>query len=394
MYIVRANRYIYITQLLLKRNSRTSSIIGDWMNYSKIHSNICSNTHSYILPCMAILAAFLLSGFASGQDTQDFLEGGYVGYSRTDDPGLAGMLRWLDQPVYNYPWYTSTGGSFYSQPYSETAFTPYREYYTTTGTKPSGGIVSNPAKYDISGKTPSVVYYGAGVGLPYSQYASLAPPRTGDLWIQGANNWTQYVVCPVGTWLQLVANAPAGGSAGFYEVVQTDTASTKYMIYQFNAGYNSMNYMADKVGRHMLYFVLKNQPRNVVVVDVFSQAPTISGSSGVTTYPVTTQRTVPVNPLGEGGNSGSFKTGKSSSLTSEGIATTTTTTTTSDGRTITTTNGVTTITPSGQTVLTSDGTYQTTTSPDGTQTTTSFPQGTTLTTSGDGQTTTTGSGWI
>ena len=345
---------------------------------------------------MAILAAFLLSGFASGQGTQDFLEGGYVGYSRTDDPGLAGMLRWLDQPVYNYPWYSSTGGSFYNQPYSETTFNPYREYYSTAGTtvstKPSGGIVSNPASYDISGRTPSLVYYGAGVGLPYSQYASLSPSKTCDLWIQGANNWTQYVVCPVGTWLQLVANAPAANPAGFYEVVQTDTATTKYMIYQFNAGYNSMNYLADQVGRHMLYFVQNNQPSNVVVVDVFSQSPAVSGSAGVTTYPVTTQSTLPVNPLGKGGSAGSFKTGKSSSLTSDGVRTTTTTTTTPDGRTVTTTNGVTTITPAGQTVLTSDGTYQTNTSPDGTQTTTISPQGTTVTT-GDGVITTTGSGW-
>jgi len=364
------------------------ALSGDWMNYNEIYSNM--------LPCMAILAAFLLSGFASGQDNQDFLEGGYVGYSRTDDPGLAGMLRWLDQPVYSYPWYSSSGSSFYNQPYSETTFNPYREYYSTAGTtastKPSGGIVSNPAKYDIRGRTPSVVYYGAGVGLPYSQYASLAPSKTCDLWIQGANNWTQYVVCPVGTWLQLVANAPAAGPAGFYEVVQTDTAATKYMIYQFNAGYNSMNYLADKVGRHMLYFVLKNQPSNVVVVDVFYQAPAVSGSKGVTTYAGTTQ--VPANPLGKGGSAGSFKTGRSSSLNSDGIATTTTTTTTPDGRTVTTTNGVTTITPPGQTVITSDGTYQTTTSPDGTQTTTSSPWGSTVTTTGDGLMASTSSGWI
>jgi hypothetical protein len=33
-----------------------------------------------------------------------------------------------------------------------------------------------------------------------------------------------------------------------------------------------MNFNADQVGRHMLYFVVNNQPSNVVVVDVFSQA--------------------------------------------------------------------------------------------------------------------------
>jgi hypothetical protein len=35
-----------------------------------------------------------------------------------------------------------------------------------------------------------------------------------------------------------------------------------------------MNYNADQVGRHTLYFVVNNQPSNVVVVDVFAQTTT------------------------------------------------------------------------------------------------------------------------
>ena len=81
------------------------------------------------------------------------------------------------------------------------------------------------------------------------------------------------MVCPVGTWLQLVAYAPVAGPAGFYETTQTDTTSTKYKTYEFNQGYNTMNFNADQVGRHMLYFVVNNQPSNTVIVDVFSQAP-------------------------------------------------------------------------------------------------------------------------
>ena len=136
-----------------------------------------------------------------------------------------------------------------------------------------GGIISNPTKFDITQKAPSSVYYGAGVGLPYTQYAAVVPSKTNDLWIQGATNWTQYVVSPVGTWLQLVAYAPVEGPAGFYEMIQTDTTSSKYKTYQFNQGYNTMNFKADQVGRHMLYFVVNSQPSNVVVVDVFAQAP-------------------------------------------------------------------------------------------------------------------------
>jgi len=188
------------------------------------------------------------------------------------DPGLSSMLQWMDQPVSNFPWYTANE-SFYTQPYNETTFSPFTEYYVPSGTPVVGGIISNPTKFDITKKTPSRVYYGAGVGLPYSQYASTVPSKTNDLWVEGTTNWTQYVVSPVGTWLQLVAYAPVEGPAGFYETIQTDTTSSKYKTYQFNQGYNTMNFNADQVGRHMLYFMVNSQPSNVVVVDVFAKAP-------------------------------------------------------------------------------------------------------------------------
>ena len=73
-----------------------------------------------------------------------------------------------------------------------------------------------------------------------------------------------------------------------------------------------MNYNADQVGRHTLYFVVNNQPSNVVVVDVFAQAP-----AGRNYY------------------------------TPNGL-----TTTTSNGLTTTTSNGLTTTTSNGQTAIT------------------------------------------
>jgi hypothetical protein len=33
-----------------------------------------------------------------------------------------------------------------------------------------------------------------------------------------------------------------------------------------------MNFNADQLGRHTLYFVVNSQPSNVVVVDVFAEA--------------------------------------------------------------------------------------------------------------------------
>lgn len=199
------------------------------------------------------------------------------------DLGLASMENWLNQPANYFPWYSSGGSSFYSQGYSDSTFSPFREFYTTSGMPVVGGIISTPTKFDIAQKTPATVYFGAGQALPYSQYISTVPSKTNDLWVLGATNWSQYVVSPVGTWLQLVANAPVGGSAGFYEIVQTDTPAIKYSTYQFNQGYNIMNFNANQVGRHMLYFVVNNQPSNVVVVDVFAQVPTTQYQTGAPT---------------------------------------------------------------------------------------------------------------
>jgi hypothetical protein len=240
-------------------------VIGDYMPYEK---------NNVILICMAALAACLLLSTASGQ--ADFLEGGYVasGDRSMADPGISGMLQWLDRPV-NLPWYSSDS-SFYKQAAPATTFTPYKEYYTAlgsaVGTAAGSGIISNPARYDIAEKSPSSVYYGSGAGLPFSQYSASVQSQTNDLWIQGESNWTQYVICPTGTWLQLIAHAPAAGTAGFYEMVQTDTTSSKFSTYQFGQGYNSMNFQANEIGRHMLYFVIESQPSNVVIIDVLAQA--------------------------------------------------------------------------------------------------------------------------
>lgn len=198
---------------------------------------------------------------------------------RSSDSGISGMVQWLDRPVPVFPWYSSTD-KFYTERIPETYFSPYQEYYTRTGyyvelgtpAPATGGVVTDPVTFDIATATPSNVYYGAGLGLPYSQYLTLAPSLTNDLWVRGEANWTQYVVSPVGNYLQLVADVPIEGHAGFYEVVQGDTTAPRYKTYQFSEGYNTMDFYADQVGRHMLYFVINNQPSNVVIVDVFNPA--------------------------------------------------------------------------------------------------------------------------
>ena len=97
-----------------------------------------------------------------------------------------------------------------------------------------------------------------------------------------------------------------------------------------------MNFYADQVGRHTLYFVVNNQPSNVVVVDVFAQAQPGTGKGGI--VPITGQN----QPIVLGNNG-------QNSYTSNGLTTTTS-------------NGFTTTTSSGQTTTTSDGTGTTVTS--------------------------------
>jgi len=210
------------------------------------------------LMCMTALAACLLTGIAWGED---YLEGGYVSsYDRSAimDKGIAGMVQWLDLPV---------PGS---------AFAPYKEYYKTTVSPTMfvmSDAVSSPVQYDITGQMPAGVYYRNGQWLSYATYATSRITQSNDLWISGQTNWTQYAAIPVGSSLQLLANVPSGGIGSFFKLIQTNAISTDYKTARFNPGYSSMSFIAGQTGRHMLYFVVNNQPSNVVIVDVFSQAP-------------------------------------------------------------------------------------------------------------------------
>ncbi len=251
--------------------------------------------------CITAIAACLLIGTACAEE--DYLGGGYVAsYDRSMfmDEGIAGMVQWLDSPVPSFPWY-SADITFYKKWVPSTTFSPYKEYYATKGATIIGGIISTPSQFNITTQSPSSVYYGTGQGLPYQQYVSLLPSKTNDLWIQGATNWTQYLISPVGAVVQLVANVPLGGPGGFYELIQTDTTVSKYKTYQFYQGYNAMSFMASQIGRHMLYFVINNQPSNVVVIDVFSQAPYAPPSSFAATTATQITSNIP-QPTSMGGD--------------------------------------------------------------------------------------------
>ncbi len=189
-----------------------------------------------------------------------------------------------DYLSFSFPWYSSdisfSGSDFNISSglgaYQElsSAFSFFSGFYATSGMPVLSGIISTPTKFEISHKEPSKIYFGSGQELEYSKYVSTTTSRNNELWVQGSTkgsiDWSAFVVCPQGSWLQLVAYAPVGGSAGFYEIIQNDTQNISYRVYQFYPGYNTMSFTAEQVGRHILLFIVNNQPSNVVIVDVFA----------------------------------------------------------------------------------------------------------------------------
>ena len=169
---------------------------------------------------------------------------------------------------------TESSGPWFGPEFENTssAYSFFSEFYINTSVPVISGFT--PVKIDVTHKMPSRIYFGSGREVTYTQYQSaIATARGNELWIQKGLDWSQYAIVPAGTGMQFIAFAPAGGQADYYEIVQTDALNITSKRVNFYSGYNSLNFMADKVGRHILLFVLNNQPSNSIIVDVISQAP-------------------------------------------------------------------------------------------------------------------------
>jgi len=154
------------------------------------------------------------------------------------------------------------GGVPDTSQYGGTEVSQYSQYFSMEAPTTGG---SGPEKYYVS-EEPSMVYFG-GQSVPYSTYQT-SYGGSNSLWIQGSMGWTQYVVCPMYAYLSILAHTPGGGSTDFYEIYPD--GRVRQDSYWFSPGYNRMIFQADMVGRHILLFVVNNQPSNVVIVDVRS----------------------------------------------------------------------------------------------------------------------------
>ncbi len=213
--------------------------------------------------CVCLLALFLSTGATNAQGfslqhSTDMASGAF-------DDGLLDSLLGAGTSE-SFPWF----GPEFSN--TSSAYSFLSEFYINTSEPMMAGFT--PVKIDITRKMPSKIYFGSGREVAYTQYqTAVAPTRGNELWIQKGADWSQYAIVPADIGLQLIAFAPAGGQADYYEIVQTDSLNITSKRVNFYPGYNSISFVTDKVGRHILLFVQNNQPSQAVIVDVISEAP-------------------------------------------------------------------------------------------------------------------------
>ncbi|MHB8117710.1 MAG: hypothetical protein ACYDHX_03125 [Methanothrix sp.] len=232
--------------------------------------------------CLCLLTLILGAGAAGAQgfslqQSIDMTGGAFSEDYVNSLFGIGGMGTELSGPWFGPEFEnTSSASSFLS------------EFYINTSVPVIGGFT--PVKIDVTHKMPSRIYFGSGREVTYTQYQSAiaTTARGNELWIQKGLDWSAYAIVPAGTGMQFIAFAPAGGQADYYEIVQTDALNITSKRVNFYSGYNSLNFMADKVGRHILLFVQSNQPSNSIIVDVISQAPPAQQTPAASQMPPST----------------------------------------------------------------------------------------------------------
>lgn len=99
---------------------------------------------------------------------------------------------------------------------------------------------------------------------------SSVPPTSSNggsnrLWIQGMNGGC-IITCPVGTSLNLEADVPSGGIGDLLDVT-IRSGNSQAARYRFVPGYNALTFTPGQADRHILLFIINNQPSNVLIVD-------------------------------------------------------------------------------------------------------------------------------
>ena len=214
--------------------------------------------------CLCLLALVTGLGMAAGYD---------VSISQSMEVSETGFDEEFVKSLFGFG--AEGGEGFWFGPEFEdvsTATTFFSEFYMES-TVPVAKTFA-PVKIDVTQNVPSRIYFGSGKEIAYTQYQSaMAASRGNELWIRKGADWSQYAIVPAGSGIQFIAFAPVGGQADYYWILQSDSLNITSKRLDLYPGYNSLNFKADEVGRHIILFVLDNQPSNSIIIDVISQAP-------------------------------------------------------------------------------------------------------------------------
>ncbi len=214
--------------------------------------------------CLCLLALFIGLGVANGYDVSisQSMEVSETDFDEEFVKSLFGFGAEGGEGFWFGPEFqdVSTATTFFSEFYMESSVPVVKTFA--------------PVKIDVTQNVPSRIYFGSGKGIAYTQYQStVAASRGNELWIQKGADWSQYAIVPAGSGIQFIAFAPVGGQADYYWMLQSNSLNITSKRLDLYPGYNSLNFKADEVGRHILLFVLNNQPSNAIIIDVISQAP-------------------------------------------------------------------------------------------------------------------------
>lgn len=214
--------------------------------------------------CLCLLALVTGLGMAAGYD---------VSISQSMEVSETGFDEEFVKSLFGFG--AEGGEGFWFGPEFEdvsTATTFFSEFYMES-TVPVVKTFA-PVKIDVTQNVPSRIYFGSGKEIAYTQYQSaMAASRGNELWIRKGADWSQYAIVPAGSGIQFIAFAPVGGQADYYWILQSDSLNITSKRLDLYPGYNSLNFKADEAGRHIILFVLDNQPSNSIIIDVISQAP-------------------------------------------------------------------------------------------------------------------------
>ncbi len=156
---------------------------------------------------------------------------------------------------------------------SQVALQKFSQYYSPTKQAPKDQLTA-PTKIDLKDVEPSILYFGSTQkAVPYTQYQTYAlSTGANSIWIFGYSSWTQYAMVPLGSMLSMITMSPAPGYGYLYEIYPDGNLDmNSYYFYPDN----KIEFYADEVGQHQLFFNIGGQPSNIIVIDVVPYQPQV-----------------------------------------------------------------------------------------------------------------------